>query len=158
MTRKFSNLSPTPERTGRACACIEQGGKVLMTGLEWGGWTLPGGGIDRGESPAEAAVREAWEEAGAHAEIVGEPFMLWGRSGPDALCFPMRLTRLDPNPEGRPVRWVNLSSLWWASDPQLRQGLAALGRPTPSPRVAETVRQLHRLIWVIKAQLVGQNS
>ena len=82
MTRKFGNLSPTPERTGRACAWIEQGGKVLMTGLEWGGWTLPGGGIDRGESAAEAAVREAWEEAGAHAEIVGEPFMLWGPRRP----------------------------------------------------------------------------
>ena len=56
MTRAFGNLSPSPERTGRACAWVErEDGYVLMAGLEWGGWTLPGGGIDRGESAAEAA-------------------------------------------------------------------------------------------------------
>lgn len=154
MTRKFGNLSPSPERTGRACAWIEQDGQVLMTGLEWGGWTLPGGGIDRGETAAEAAIREAWEEAGAHAEIAGEPFMLHGCSGPDALCFPMRLVQLERSPEGRPVRWVNLASLWWASDPQLQQGLAAFGRPTPAPQVAKVVQRVHRLVWVVKAQLL----
>lgn len=31
-------------------------------------WVLPGGGIDPGESPEQAAVREVFEETGAHIE------------------------------------------------------------------------------------------
>lgn len=33
------------------------------------GWTLPGGGIDPGEDPADAAVREVFEESGYHVEL-----------------------------------------------------------------------------------------
>lgn len=39
-----------------------------------GKWTLPGGGIDFGEDPADGAVREVWEETGLHVsglELVG---------------------------------------------------------------------------------------
>jgi 8-oxo-dGTP diphosphatase len=35
---------------------------------------LPGGGLDEGESPAEAAVRESGEEAGLKVSIAGEAF------------------------------------------------------------------------------------
>jgi ADP-ribose pyrophosphatase YjhB (NUDIX family) len=33
------------------------------------GWTLPGGGLDPGEHPAAAAVREVTEETGYHVEL-----------------------------------------------------------------------------------------
>ena len=33
------------------------------------GWTLPGGGIDPGEAPEDAVVREVYEETGYHAEV-----------------------------------------------------------------------------------------
>jgi 8-oxo-dGTP pyrophosphatase MutT (NUDIX family) len=32
-------------------------------------WALPKGWIDSGETPAETAVREAWEETGLHARL-----------------------------------------------------------------------------------------
>ena len=35
------------------------------------GWTMPGGGIDPGEDPADAAVREVFEETGYHVELDG---------------------------------------------------------------------------------------
>lgn len=35
------------------------------------GWTLPGGGMDPGEQPAETAVREVFEETGYTVELDG---------------------------------------------------------------------------------------
>ncbi|MDR5711915.1 NUDIX hydrolase [Nesterenkonia flava] len=34
-----------------------------------GGWTLPGGGIDPGEDPVDAVVREVFEETGYTCEV-----------------------------------------------------------------------------------------
>lgn len=52
---------------GYALVVLWQGDRVLMV-LERsrGCWELPGGGIDPGETPREAAVRELREEAGQH--------------------------------------------------------------------------------------------
>lgn len=46
--------------------------RVLLTQLapyctRGGSWTLPGGGIDHGEQPVEALVREVYEETGLAA-------------------------------------------------------------------------------------------
>jgi 8-oxo-dGTP diphosphatase len=54
----------------RAAAVIVRDGRVLMVhersrrsgGGEW--WTLPGGGVEPGETPEEAVRREVFEETG----------------------------------------------------------------------------------------------
>lgn len=57
-----------------AYGVLIEGDKILLA--HWNeaghsGWTLPGGGIDPGEHPADAAVREIFEETGYTAELDG---------------------------------------------------------------------------------------
>jgi 8-oxo-dGTP diphosphatase len=51
-------------------------GRILLCRLSKqeknvGMWTLPGGGLDFGESPEMGAVREIWEETGLEARLTG---------------------------------------------------------------------------------------
>lgn len=56
-------------KTG-ATAVIIKDGKVLLTKRsDFEVWCLPGGHVDEGESPAEAAVREAREEVGLEVKL-----------------------------------------------------------------------------------------
>lgn len=52
-------------------------------------WVLPGGGIDPGESPEAAAVREVWEESGLDVTIVRKVAMYTptGRLSSDTHLF-----------------------------------------------------------------------
>jgi ADP-ribose pyrophosphatase YjhB (NUDIX family) len=44
--------------------------KALLTRrTDNGRWCIPGGGMEAGESAAEACVREVWEETGLHVEV-----------------------------------------------------------------------------------------
>lgn len=56
-----------------AYALITRDGEVLLTRMSArtrieGRWTLPGGGIDHGEDPRTALVREVHEETGLYVE------------------------------------------------------------------------------------------
>lgn len=54
-----------------AYGVITEGDRILLAHWNEGGrsgWTLPGGGIDPGEDPADALVREIAEETGYAAE------------------------------------------------------------------------------------------
>jgi 8-oxo-dGTP diphosphatase len=55
-----------------AYAVVVHDGRILLTrispiGYPAGAWTLPGGGVDHGESPNDAVVRELYEETGMSA-------------------------------------------------------------------------------------------
>ncbi len=55
-----------------AYAVVERRGKILLTHWRRGhlhGWTLPGGGIEAGEDPRDAVVREVMEETGLTAKV-----------------------------------------------------------------------------------------
>jgi 8-oxo-dGTP pyrophosphatase MutT (NUDIX family) len=50
-------------------AVLDEDGRVLLgRRADTGNWSLPGGIIDPGEQPADAAVREVFEETGVIAE------------------------------------------------------------------------------------------
>ena len=57
----------------RAQCIVHRGNRLLMVkhrhqGLEW--WCLPGGGVEEGETPAEAVVRELREECNVEGTVV----------------------------------------------------------------------------------------
>lgn len=69
---------PTPPagrtRLGAYSICHDEAGRILLARLsaievDVGAWTLPGGGVDFGEHPDAAAVRELKEETGLDGEI-----------------------------------------------------------------------------------------
>lgn len=124
----YPNLSPGLRRTGRACACVLHEGQLLMTPTRSGRWTFPGGGIEEGESPAQAAVREAWEECGARIRLFGEGFALVAPNGEEAVCFLARLVSLEPSPEGRPRLWINPHDQEWQGDHQVGGAMQELRR------------------------------
>jgi ADP-ribose pyrophosphatase YjhB (NUDIX family) len=62
------------------------------------GWTMPGGGVDPGEHPDDAAVREVFEETGYHVELDGvlgvDSFMIPGAERVHASGRPMQALRI----------------------------------------------------------------
>ena len=45
----------------------------LITGASSQSWGIPKGTIERGDSPQDTALQEAWEEAGLKGRILGDP-------------------------------------------------------------------------------------
>jgi 8-oxo-dGTP pyrophosphatase MutT (NUDIX family) len=68
-------MTPVPRVGGRALI-VDDSGRVLLIHerLEGGGthWLTPGGGVENGEHPRDAARREAFEETGVVADLPDE--------------------------------------------------------------------------------------
>lgn len=79
-TPQFGQAEPGASYPDRPAAfgVIERGGLLALVRVARQGrglvLDLPGGGIDPGETPAEAAVRECGEEAGLVVALDAEPF------------------------------------------------------------------------------------
>ncbi|MBN1568639.1 MAG: NUDIX hydrolase [Acidobacteria bacterium] len=57
----------TPKIDVRAAVFSDHKLLLVREGID-GGWTLPGGWVDVGDTPSKAAERETWEEAGFHVK------------------------------------------------------------------------------------------
>ena len=70
----YEIVPPGRTRVGGYALCTDDEGRVLLARLsaieiDVGAWTLPGGGIQFGEHPEAAAIRELEEETGYIGEI-----------------------------------------------------------------------------------------
>ncbi len=92
-------------------------------------WDLPGGGVEKGEEPAQAAVREASEETGYDIAIdglVGRYLhqSVYGRG--DQLTFAFRAHVVGGTPkhiglETMGLRWSEVTQFPWGLEPLQRQ-------------------------------------
>jgi len=103
----------------------DAGAILLIRRTDNGNWALPGGGIDLGESVAQAAVRETFEESGIECVITGivgiysdpKHVIFYTSNGEARQEFSIVLTaRLlggqpTPSSESSEVRWVPESEL-----------------------------------------------
>jgi ADP-ribose pyrophosphatase YjhB (NUDIX family) len=75
-----------PDPKVAAGVIVQQGAKVLLVrrtnNPKRGFWTLPVGFVDAGEDPAQAAVRECFEETGLHIRITDLLDVLTGQEHP----------------------------------------------------------------------------
>lgn len=115
---------------------------VLHLHKRLGMWLQPGGHVDAGESPAEAALREAREETGLAAEHPsGGPLFvhLDVHPGPRGhthldLRFLLVAPPAEPDPgegESRLVRWFDADEALGVADDGLRGALRAVGHWRP---------------------------
>jgi 8-oxo-dGTP diphosphatase len=70
-------------RVGAYVVCVRDGALLLSRFARGGRWTLPGGGLDHGERPEDAAVREVEEETGYRivlGKLIGVDSTHWART------------------------------------------------------------------------------
>lgn len=109
--------------------CTDDDGRVLVVFDDFKrSWTLPGGLVDAAENPADAAVREAWEEGGVRV-VLDELLGVFAHDHPDRVQFFYAARPEVPTPSPSPVHTHEVSEVRWVTrdtaeamvDPMMRR-------------------------------------
>ena len=122
-------------------------GVILHRHRRLGIWVQPGGHVDPGETPEEAAVRETEEETGLRVHHL-DPVRLFHvdvHPGPRGhthydLRYVLVAPPLDPHPppgESQEVYWFAYDEAMQRCEPALKSVLAALGRASSKWNVSD---------------------
>ena len=121
--RRLITRAVSPSWMAGAVALIEWDGRWLMVDPVYReGWTLPGGLIDRGETPAAAIKRELVEELGIDVDVDGvEPWILMDTAMRriDVVFHATIVGDLDPS--SITIRTPELVAVGWFSPDDLPQ-------------------------------------
>jgi ADP-ribose pyrophosphatase YjhB (NUDIX family) len=125
---------------GAVCAIDHDGALLVLRQPHRHGWTLPGGLLERGESAADAVVRELHEETQLSIEV-GVPLTVKVNARVRRVDVVFRIA-VDSRPDARPggeateVRWLLPDEVLPTADEPTREILALLARAT-QPGAAE---------------------
>ena len=134
-----------------AAARDEQGRLLLIHKIDNDYWALPGGGMDLGESIAEAAVRETLEETGIEIEVTGlvgiytDPGHVMAYDDGEvrqefSVCFharPVGGSAREDGSETKAVQWVDVERVnELPVHESMRQRIADALRGHSEPRIA----------------------
>lgn len=131
----------TPRWMVGAMVLVERGDKILLVRPVYrGGWTLPGGVVDRGESPLDGGVREVREEVGLEVKATGTTTVV---VDVEARRIDMILVAEVVEPEAEPSpASAEIGAVGWFGREALpplvfeaRTALAALAEPERNPWV-----------------------
>lgn len=132
LTHPFDRHADPVHVTGSAIV-VGPRGTVLHWHKRIGGWLQPGGHIDPGETPSQAALREAHEETGLRLRHPdGGPHLVHldvHRAGEHVhldLRYLLVSEDAEPDPppgESQDVRWFSLAEAIALADPALVEGL-----------------------------------
>ncbi len=109
-------------------------------------WDLPGGGVEKGEDPAQAAVRETREETGYHVEIdnlVGRYLhqSVYGRGDQLTVAFRAHTVGGTPKHLG-----LETTGLRWFQVSEFPRGLQPLHRQIIADALSDTAEPFERRI------------